>query len=175
MRKNILITGRPRVGKTTLIKHCAKILGDRAGGFYTEEIRGDGVRGRRGFSLTTLDGMHGVLAEVDAHSTYHVGRYGVHLDVMDAIAVPALRDAIENKEWILVDEIGKMEEGSVLFKKTLLEALDSSKHVLAAIRWRDSVYIKVIKQRDDVQIIKLTVPDREFITQEIMKIIDTLS
>ncbi len=47
--KNILITGRPRVGKTTLIKHFAKQLGGRAGGFYTEEIPGPGVRGRSGF------------------------------------------------------------------------------------------------------------------------------
>lgn len=40
----LLITGRPGVGKTTLIRRLAETLGDRAGGFYTEEIREAGER-----------------------------------------------------------------------------------------------------------------------------------
>lgn len=166
--KNILITGRPRVGKTTLIKHCAGILGERAGGFYTEEIRGEGVRGRRGFRLDTMDGKTGILAEVDVASSYRVGRYGVHLDVMDTLASAAIQAAIDEKDWILIDEIGKMEEGSRRFKKVLIEALDSPKRVLATIRCHDSPFTYSIKQREDVELIKLTVPGREGIYKDIV-------
>ena len=39
MMKNILLTGRPGCGKTTLIKRVVEELALPAGGFYTEEIR----------------------------------------------------------------------------------------------------------------------------------------
>lgn len=170
-RKNILITGRPRVGKTTLIRHCAKMLGAGAGGFYTEEIKGEGVKGRRGFKLTTLDGHECILAGVDDPKPYRVGRYGVHLETLDRVGVPSLEEAIRNKDWILVDEIGKMEEGSPLFCETVWAALESSKRVLATIRWNDSPFTEKIKNRSDVKLIKLTVPHRENIYQELESIL----
>jgi len=51
---NILLTGRPGVGKTTLIKKLIDLVPLSKGGFYTEEIRKG--KERIGFSLTTLDG-----------------------------------------------------------------------------------------------------------------------
>jgi nucleoside-triphosphatase len=44
---NLLITGRPGCGKTTLVKRLCGKIASKAAGFYTEEIR----RGahRRGF------------------------------------------------------------------------------------------------------------------------------
>ncbi|WP_068471009.1 nucleoside-triphosphatase [Candidatus Protochlamydia phocaeensis] len=171
--KNILITGRPRVGKSSLIKCCASWLGPRAGGFFTEEVQGEGIRGRSGFRLQTLDGQTGMLAEVDISSPYRLGRYGIHIEVLDHLAVPALLSALQdvNKEWILVDEIGKMEEQSEDLKKLLLKSLDSHKRVLASIRWHDSPFTRLIKAREDVGIFKLTVPNREECYLQIKKII----
>lgn len=160
-KKNILITGRPRVGKTTLIKTAASLLGDRAGGFYTEEIPGEGVRGRRGFKIVTLDGRQGVLADVGIESGPHVGKYGVNLSDLDEIGVAALDEATEERDWIVIDEIGKMEEFSERFKKAVIDALDSEKRVLATIRRNDSPFTADIKSRPDVVLIKLTVPGRE--------------
>ncbi len=62
MGRTLLLVGRPGIGKTTAIKAVAERLGDRAGGFYTEEIRGPG--GRKGFRLITLDGRETVMAHV---------------------------------------------------------------------------------------------------------------
>ena len=45
MAENILLTGPPRVGKTTLIMRVIEKIKNRGiGGFYTEEIREKGVR-----------------------------------------------------------------------------------------------------------------------------------
>lgn len=171
MKNNILITGRPRVGKTTLIKHAAGILGARAGGFYTEEIKGEGVRGREGFRIITLDGKEGILAKVGYRSRYNVGLYGVNLEDLEEIGVVAIRDAIKNKEWVIVDEIGKMEEFSPKFKDAVLEALGSTKNFLATVRDKDSPYTAGIKNRSDVRIVRLTVPDRDRTCEEIKKMI----
>jgi nucleoside-triphosphatase len=167
--KNILITGRPRVGKSTFIKSCAQLLHSKAGGFFTEEILGEGIRGRRGFRIVTLSGQTAILAEVNAQSSYHVGRYGIFLEVLDEIAVPTIYDSIASpaKSWILIDEIGKMEEGSDKFKQALLAALNSPKRVLATIRWNDSPFTEMIKERPDVEIVKMTVPNRESLTEKL--------
>ena len=122
--KLTLLSAPAGFGKTTLIKHCAKIVGDRAGGFSTEEISGEGVRGRKGFRLITLEGKEGVFAKVDDETPFKLGRYGVHLEVLEDIGVKAIEMAIEEKEWILVDEIGKMEEGSKEFRDVMLKAME---------------------------------------------------
>ncbi len=166
--KNILITGRPRVGKTTLIKRLAEVLGDRAGGFYTEEMPGEGVRGRRGFRIVTLGGREGTLADVDIGTGPHVGKYGVNLADLDAVGVAAIEEATRKREWIVIDEIGKMEEFSERFRSAVIEALDSDRRVLATIRRNDSPFTAGIKSRPDVRLIGLTVPNREEITSELM-------
>ena len=159
LAKNILITGRPRVGKTTLVLKLAAQLGDRAGGFTTEEIREDGKR--CGFRITSLDGREGILAHVGITSRFTLGRYGIDIEAMDRIGTDSVRRAIMEKDWVVVDEIGKMEEYSRAFREEMIRALDSPKRVLATIRLHDSLYTEAIKSRPDVELIRLTVPERE--------------
>ena len=54
MPKNILITGYPGVGKTTLINKIVKQLSCSIGGFYTHEMLENGRR--TGFYITDFDG-----------------------------------------------------------------------------------------------------------------------
>lgn len=68
----LLISGRPGVGKTTLIRRLADALGNRAGGFYTEEIRESGDR--TGFRLVTLRGRSAIFAHVDRGADVRPGR-----------------------------------------------------------------------------------------------------
>jgi len=84
----ILITGKPNVGKTTIIQKVLKELPVTYGGFYTEEIRERGAR--VGFRLRTTDGVEGILAHVRSESPHRVGKYGVEVSSFEDIAVPAL-------------------------------------------------------------------------------------
>jgi len=86
MKQVYLLTGRPGVGKTSLIKQVVMQIEGKAGGFYTEEIRSRGVR--EGFKLVPLDGESVILAHVDIHSPYRVGKYGVDIDGLERIGVP---------------------------------------------------------------------------------------
>ena len=104
MYKNILFTGFPGCGKSTIIERIVRRMDRPACGFYTREIR---RRGRRvGFSISTLDGRHGILAHVDTRSSRRVGRYGVNLQDIDAIAVPSMIPADE-QTIVVVDEIAR--------------------------------------------------------------------
>ncbi len=61
---HLLITGRPGVRKTTLIRTIARQLQDyQPAGFYSEEIRAQRIR--KGFRLITSDGRQQVLSHIE--------------------------------------------------------------------------------------------------------------
>ncbi len=108
MHKAYLLTGEPQTGKTRAIKKIIEAIGiEHCGGFYTEEIRVQETR--VGFRLVSLDGQHGILAHVHSESPLRVGRYGVNLDCLESIGVPALCRAKLTKHLIVLDEIGLMQ------------------------------------------------------------------
>ena len=165
-KKNILITGLPGVGKTTLIKKLTENLKDlNPVGFYTEEIREKGIR--KGFELMSLDGRKGLLSHIDIKSSYRVGKYGVNIkgfeDFLDSI--PFLDHKVR---VIIIDEIGKMECLSDKFKNLLKEILDSEKVVVATIARKSNGFIAEIKKRDDIKLFEISQNNRESLLFEIL-------
>ncbi len=148
MKKNIFLTGAPSSGKTTVIKKVISQLCCPATGFYTEEER---MAGKRvGFVMKTLDGKSGYLGHQDIQSDFHIRRYGVSIENIEMIAVPSI--APGNKHIIILDEIGKMECFSDVFKKAALLALDSFNIVVGTITLGGDEFIKRIKSRGDIEI-----------------------
>jgi nucleoside-triphosphatase len=154
--KNILITGNPGVGKTTLIQSIISKLNIPAGGFYTAEVRDENGK-RWGFKIIAVaDGREDVLASVDTISQRRVSKYGVNVVAIDRIGVTAVRDALSRDGIVVIDEIGRMELASKQFRDVVLEALDSPKPVLGTIAIKDTSFAEKIKKRQDTRIIKLT-------------------
>jgi nucleoside-triphosphatase len=163
---NILITGKPGIGKTTLIKGIAQKLAKRAGGFYTEEIRKN--RERIGFRIKTLDGKAGILSRMDIDSSYRIGKYRVNLIEFEQIAIPVIESSIANSKIIIIDEIGPMELLSQRFQDAILEALSSPNQVIATIKLKGPKFIDQIKSRHDVIIFNLNFNNRKEILSSIL-------
>jgi len=163
--KNILLTGRPGIGKTSIIKEVINSLKLDAGGFYTKEIREGGVR--KGFEIITLNGRKGILAHIDCKSPYRVSKYGVNIKDLEEIAAPAIEDALKNKECIIIDEIGRMELYSPKFCSLVKKALDSEKKVLGTIQARHNEFLDSIRKREDTKIMELTFENKKKIIEEI--------
>jgi len=66
MKRALLLTGKPGTGKTALIKEALARTEVKGDGFYTEEIRTEGIR--QGFKLVTLNGQEAILAHVGISS-----------------------------------------------------------------------------------------------------------
>jgi nucleoside-triphosphatase len=62
---------------------------------------------------------------------------------------------------IVIDEIGKMECFSSLFRQTLMNILDSENPVIGTIAQKSDRFIQKIKERDDILLIHISEKNRD--------------
>jgi len=136
-----------------------------AGGFFTREIKEGGRR--LGFSINTLDGREGILAHKSIRSEYRVGHYGINIEDIDNIAVPSImprgKDVI-----VVIDEIGKMECFSLLFRNTLMRLLNAPHWIIGSIAQKGGRFIQSIKERNDVRLIHISAQNRNMLVEKII-------
>ena len=162
---NLLITGPPGIGKTTVLERVIACLPPAAAtGFVTRELRARGVR--QGFVIETLDGRSALLASVRFDAGPRVGRYRVHLAALDTVAVPALA-ARPGVRLVVVDEIGKMESLSPRFAAAVRAALDSPVPVLGTIGRSGGALIAEVRRRPDVTLVDVTLENRDALPAKI--------
>lgn len=171
-KKNLLLYGRPGVGKTTIIMKIIELWPREAGGFYTQEVRAKGTR--IGFDIITTEGERGMLSRVGHASPWRVGRYGVLREDLEKVAVSSIRQALAERKLVVIDEIGKMELFSNNFREVVLQAFHSAPPVLATIMEAYHPFAQSLKQRADVELIKVEEKNRDRLPQLIVEKIKLL-
>ena len=179
MGTKVLITGEPGSGKTTAIKKIVEKLGNRAIGFWTEEVRDPKTKKRTGFRIITTDGKKKIFASKIFTSKKLVGSYGVNVNYFEEIAIPTLLRAIEEarkdrKKVIVIDEIGKMELFSKKFRDLVREIFyDDRLNVVATIPIRDvHKVVSEIRRLPGVIHIHLDKSNRDFIPEEVVQLFE---
>ncbi len=168
---NILLTGLPGCGKTSLFRRLVNELRHlEPVGFYTREIREGGVR--KGFTLNGLDGTSGLLAHVNLPGEFRVGHYGVDVAGFEnfikriAFSDPATR-------LVMIDEIGKMECFSKQFITLISELPESKCLFIATIAMKGGGLIAEIKKREDVQLFEVTRKNQDNIIRQVLKLVSS--
>ncbi len=163
MKQNILISGPPASGKSTLLADAIK--GKNVGGIYTPEIRRDGERW--GFKVIDLHtGKEAIFASIEIKPAV-VSKYGLDVEAFERVAIPAIEWALESADIVAIDEIGNMEMHSEKFKQLVEQALDAKK-VIATISFRSKdSFIEKVKLRKDVKIHYITTVNWERILKEV--------
>jgi nucleoside-triphosphatase len=172
IKKNILITGAPGIGKTTLIRKFVEELNDfQPVGFFTTEIRERGTR--KGFELISLSGNKGVLSHINIKSPHRVGKYNVDLKGFEVFldSLPLRKNSVN---LIIIDEIGKMECFSNYFINVIREILESTKVFLATVSLKGSGLIAEIKKRNDIELFMLRNDNRKYLTSDVLEKIHVL-
>lgn len=163
LKRLVFVTGRPGVGKTSVLLRAVDELknrGYRVGGTISREVREGGFR--VGFEIMDFStGQRGWLAHVNQPTGPKVSKYRVNLTDLNAIGVNSILSAVKNADIIIIDEIGPMELFSQGFREAIVQAIESKKPMLGTIhfRVRDSL-INAIKTREDAEILEVTYENR---------------
>lgn len=163
MKRLLFITGRPGIGKTTVLLKTIEELkakGHNVGGMISREVRQEGTR--VGFEIVDLKtGERGWLAHVNQPTGPRVSKYRVNLNDLVTIGVKAIQAALTEADLIVIDEIGSMELFSQDFKQAVKDAVNSSKLILGVIHHiaRDPL-IEAIRKREDAEIFQVTFENR---------------
>lgn len=165
MKNMLLITAPPRTGKSTLIKKVIDNIGEENfQGFFTEEIRENGER--VGFKIKEINGKEVILAHVNIKSNYKISRYYVDLESFESF-ISDFFSKIDNNKILLIDEIGPMQALSPLFLKSITKLFNTPVTILGTISFDSHDRIDEIKKSDKIELVNLTIENRDSIMLEI--------
>ena len=164
-----IITGRPGIGKSTVLKEVIKFLeknGWRVGGIICPEVR---VGGRRvAFEIVDLlTGERGTLASTTLSNGPMVGRYYVNINDLDRISVNAIIRSLEEADLTAIDEIGPMEMKSSSFRTIITKTLMSDKRLIAVVHI--GLVRNIMSNFQNIKLFEVTEHNRKIIPREIAK------
>jgi nucleoside-triphosphatase len=158
----VLLTGRPGVGKTTLICRLAELLQAASipvAGFVVREVREQDRRA--GFVVEALGGPRALIAHTSWTHGPQVGRYRVDVAAFEHIALPAMRRAVQADGVAVIDELGQMELLSEEFVGEVQRLFDQGRPLVAAVHLRAHPVTDAFKRRPDVQLLEVRPDDRD--------------
>lgn len=169
-----MLTGRPGVGKTTIVnrvyEHYSK-NGFKIEGLTTREVREGSAR--TGFMIADLaSGQEGWLAKKEIGTGPRVGSYVVVSHDLERIGVAALERSMSGPaDLVIVDEIGPMEMTSTLFRSNISKILNGNKAVVATVKF-GSRYPEVESIRQKSLHWEITKENRESIYRRLIRQVD---
>ena len=168
------ITGLPGSGKTYALLRVVDMLRSEEeisiGGMVDEPIQKD--RKKVGFTVRNLlTGQQQVFASTEIESKIMVGKIGVDLVKLEEVGVQAIRDAMEQCDVIVIDEVGKMEVESEAFVNIVKESLEVDKPMIITLHKKSrNPLLQDIRRRDDVRILEVTPTNRNLLPYKIVRL-----
>jgi len=179
------ITGLPRSGKSAVMEKVLTMLADErtreislrggqetviVGGMRTEPIHEGGERlGYKVIDIVT--GAEAVIAHKSIDSRLRVLGYGIDIEALETVAIPAIEYARDECEVIVIDEIGKFTVESENFVNIVRSALEIDKPTLLTLHKKSRhPLLQDIRRRDDGRILEVTPVNRALLPYKIHKL-----
>jgi len=181
------VTGLPRSGKSAVMEKVLEMLveererevsargGDPSstpiiGGLRTEPIL-DGSE-RNGYKVIDIrTGESEIMAHRDIDSRLRVLGFGIDIEALERLAIPAIEYARDYCEVIVIDEIGKFAVESEGFVNAVRSALEMDKPTLLALHKKSRhPLLQDIRRRDDARILEVTPVNRALLPYKIHKL-----
>ena len=148
--KNILITGKRQIGKTTLIQNVLNMLNSSVAGYHTIPYEIEGVF--QGYEIRNIETND----KRPISKKQEDGTFQAIGDTFENFGVDCLHSAMNSfADIIVMDEIGRFERHSKNFITYIHNVFDSHKFVLAVLKKEPIEFIEEIKKRNDIFLIEL--------------------
>lgn len=175
----IVISGKPKVGKTTIIStamHALETVNQNVTGCIVSEELSNNIR--QGFTIKYLpDHRTSKLASaVEELSSYYVSKYSINLNVIENELIPFIEYMSENEgcDICLLDEIGRMQNASPHFIPAVEKLMASKKVVISTIVFDDEVWARQFKDSSKYFVIQVEKDNREQIPNLIFNMVNNV-
>ncbi len=165
--KNIFLTGEVGIGKSTILAKIIDKLEKTIGGYKTFPVHNEGKI--IDYDLVSLyDGSYGnfIGTIFKMKKDYKKASY-----VFDNVGVDILDKSFKYRDIIVLDEIGIIESRAFKFQNKINTILDSPKLTLGILKKVDSLFLDSIRGRDDVTIFDVNLENRDYLEEEILKLL----
>ena len=182
------VTGLPRSGKSAVMEKVVSMLSEERrdemrargddvaaakllGGMRCEPVVENGER--VGFKCINFQtGEEAVMAHKSIDSRTRVLGYGIDPDALDRVAVPAIQEAMDDYEVLVIDEIGKFSVESEAFVEVVRKAMEIDKPTLLTLHKKSRhPLLQDIRRRDDARILEVTPVNRALLPYKNHKLI----
>lgn len=169
MYKNIFLTGKTKVGKSTLLQNTlAKLEGQFTGFVTVPEMKGKFLSG---FLMIPWEHKDRHYAPLYIAKHMPDDRWVAVTESFDISGTEILDNCLnKNPNLIVMDELGFFESNALAFQSKVHQCLDSSIPVLGVIKPIGTPFMNSIRGRKDVFILEVTEENR----QEQQKILEDL-
>jgi nucleoside-triphosphatase len=181
------VTGLPRSGKSAVMQKVVSMLSEERldemrirgddvsaakllGGMRCEPVIEDGER--LGFKVINFqNGDEAVMAHKNIDSRMRVLGYGIDTEALESVAVPAIQEAMDDYEVLVIDEIGKFSVESEAFVEIVRKAMEIDKPTLVTLHKKSRhPLLQDIRRRDDARILEVTPVNRALLPYKIHKL-----
>ena len=180
------ITGLPRSGKSAVMeKVLEKHVDERKreiqlrgslsdapiiGGMQTVPIlEGSERLGYKVVDIVTKE--EAIMAHKSIDSRLRVLGYGIDIEALESVAIPAIEYARDECEVLVIDEIGKFAVESEAFVNVVRSALEVDKPTLLTLHKKSRhPLLQDIRRRDDGRILEVTPVNRALLPYKIHKL-----
>lgn len=163
---NLFLTGPKRFGKSTLLGRIINKMTRPAGGYFIQRLFIDGQT--RAFRMADAaceayipDLVVEHLQGYDDIMAYCGDQMQLFPEVFEHKGVALIQKALERKQLILMDELGRIELKAPQFRQMVFTALDSKSRVVGVLKQEQNEFLNAIRERADVNIL-----DLRYITHE---------
>lgn len=154
-KKHVFLTGEKQVGKSTLLTKVTEDLKIEPAGFITRPYYIENrIKGHYMHSLLPCEEndvpisiRHRKNASLPIRSSF------------DEFGATILQKS-RHQAWILMDELGVLEEEAEVFKAQVFACLDGEGRVLGVLKKADTPFVSQIRKRNDCTILELTQTNR---------------
>lgn len=180
------ITGLPRSGKSAVMEKVLEMLVDERkreiqmrgslsdapiiGGMQTVPILDGSERlGYKVVDIVTKE--EAIMAHKSIDSRLRVLGYGIDIEALEKVAIPAIEYARDECEVLVIDEIGKFAVESEAFVNVVRSALEVDKPTLLTLHKKSRhPLLQDIRRRDDGRILEVTPVNRALLPYKIHKL-----